>query len=476
MITKVEFTSEILQNPSVWATCVDGNENVSSLPPIVLEVMKRKPHEPVFDVYVENDLGLRRYIIVKVEPKANRTKREEAGAALHKKFVENEEKQLVFDLRNMGSDGLDLLIGFFLTRWRFNKYRTVFKPEERGSLDLITVLCNDPENMEKQFHRHQAVIEGVLFARTMTSEPPNILYPAKYAERLQELAQYGVHVEILDETALTQIGMEALLAVGKGSQHQSVVAIMTWNGQITPSQPVVVVGKGVCFDSGGLCLKPAKDQLAMKWDKSGAGVVAGLMKALALQNAPTHVVGIVGLVENMPDGEASRPGDIIKTMSGLTVEIANTDAEGRLVLADCLWYGRKRFNPSTLIDLGTLTIETIASLGNQYGGLYTTCPQLAKSLKLAGRMSGEEVWELPMGEFFNKQIESSIADMKNLGVEFCGENGAAAEFLKRFVGDTPWAHIDIAGVSWTDESLPLAYKGVTGFGVRLLEEWIQSRT
>jgi leucyl aminopeptidase len=283
-----------------------------------------------------------------------------------------------------------------------------------------------------------------------------------------------VKVEILQEADLHQAGMEALLAVGKGSQNKSAVVIMTWNGNKRKTPPVVVVGKGICFDSGGLCLKKPHHQLDMKWDKAGAGVVAGLIKALALQKAAVNIVGVIGLAENMPDGNATRPGDIIRTKSGQTVEIADTDAEGRLVLADCLWYAKERFKPSVMIDLGTLTIETIACLGNRYGGLYSSCPKLAANLKEAGRVSGDEVWELPMGEFFAKQIESSVADMKNVGSELCGENGAAAEFLRRFVGDVPWAHLDIAGVSWTKEDLPLASKGVIGFGVRLLEEWVMA--
>lgn len=474
MKPEIVFTSSTSQDANVMAMAVYGNSNDFPLPPLMTDVMKRKPHQSVIDAYVQTEIGLCRFLVAKMDINASRTKREETGASLMKKFSEGEDKQLFIDIRHMENDGLDLLTGIILSEWRFDKYRTVAAADEQVPLERITVICNHPEECKKQFCRQKAVIEGVLFARSLTSEPPNLMYPMAYAESLKALELHGVGVEILDEAALSRIGMEALLAVGKGSQRESAVAIMTWNGEKKTTQPVVIVGKGVCFDSGGLCLKPAKNQLEMKWDKSGAGVVAGLMKALALQKAPVHVIGIVGLVENMPDGNASRPGDIIRTMSGQTVEIADTDAEGRLVLADCLWYGRQRFNPSAMVDLGTLTLETVSSLGNRYGGLYSTCQQLTENIRRAGKISGDEVWELPMGDFFAKQIESPVADMKNLGVEFCGENGAAAEFLKKFVGDTPWAHIDIAGVSWTKEDLPLAKTGVTGYGVRLLEEWLVS--
>lgn len=368
---------------------------------------------------------------------------------------------------------MDLLTGFLLASWRFDKYRTKLKPEEKCKIERILVLCRNPQETERDFIRSHAMVEGVFYARSLTSEPPNVLYPTAYAEKLKELEAYGIKVEVLDEESLNAIGMHALLAVGKGSAQKSSVVIMSWNGLKTTSQPIVIAGKGVCFDSGGVCLKPPAQQIEMKWDKAGAGVVAGLMKALALQKAPVHVIGIVGLVENMPDGKATKSGDVICTMSGQTVEIIDTDSEGRLVLADCLWYAQKRFQPKALIDLGTLTLETIACLGHSYGGLYSNCPKLAKELKDAGEASGDQLWELPMGPPFAKQIESSVADIKNAGITLCGENAAAAEFLRRFVKDVPWAHIDIAGVAWTTEDLPLSNKGVTGFGVRLLEEWLK---
>lgn len=475
-MTKVTFISKETQNGAVKGiACVDGKP-CGFLASSMLEVMKMKPYDAVVEMFLGIHQAQQRCLVVRLDAQSNRKKCEEAGAALYKKFLEGTEKRLVIDIRHIPDEGCDLLAGLLLASWRFDKYRTQLKPAEQGGLDQIDVVCHRPKEMQRKFARQHATIEGVVYARSLTSEPPNVLSPVTYAETFRELEQYGVKVEVLLEADLRRAGMEALLAVGKGSQNKSAVVIMTWNGFKQKTPPVVFVGKGICFDSGGLCLKKPQNQLDMKWDKAGAGVVAGLIKALALQKAAVHAVGVIGLAENMPDGNATRPGDIVRTKSGQTVEIADTDAEGRLVLADCLWYAKERFKPSAMIDLGTLTIETIACLGNRYGGLYSSCAKLAASLKEAGRVSGDEVWELPMGEFFAKQIESSVADMKNIGSELCGENGAAAEFLRRFVGDVPWAHLDIAGVSWTREDLPLASRGVIGFGVRLLEEWVTSRS
>lgn len=448
----------------------------NTLPTPVIESLRLKPHDSAVETLISNGHTFFRHIAVRLGNKntATRRSREEAGSSLLTKALGGIETTLSLDLRGLDEEGLDLLTGILLSNWRFDKYKTVIPNHQQNLIDEIIVLCNDPVQMEKNFKRRKSIVEGVLYARALTSEPANILFPSSYAEKLKELKELGVGVEILNETMLQKAGMTAMLAVGQGSTQHSYVAILSWNPQADSSPPIVIVGKGVCFDSGGLCLKQTAHQPDMKWDKAGAGAVAGLMKTLALSKTPTHVIGILGLVENMPDGGAIKPGDVIRTMSGQTVEIINTDAEGRLVLADCLWYAGERFKPRLMIDLGTLTMETFASLGNAYAGLYSDNFELASQLKSAGESSGDLLWELPMGEYFAKQIESPVADMKNVGLEFCGDNGAAAEFLKRFVGNIPWAHIDIAGVSWSKEDLPLAAKGVTGFGVRLLEEWIHS--
>lgn len=357
-----------------------------------------------------------------------------------------------------GSTDLELLMKTLLDTWRFDKYRTV---KEKPTLETVYVRTED----KARFERLKAIVEGVYFAKDLTIEPANCLYPKLFAERLLELQNYGVEVELLDVEKLP-----CLLAVSQGSGHAPYAVAMRWKGPNSPSEPTLIVGKGVCFDSGGLCIKKPDIQRDMKMDKAAAGAVAGLMKALSLSKSSSHVVGIVGLVENMPDGKAIRPGDVIRSLSGQTIEIVDTDAEGRLVLADLLYYGIERYNPEVVIDLGTLTPEVFGTLGTGYAGLYSDDEELVEELIAAGKKSKDLLWRLPMGEGFAKQIESPIADMKNLGDEFCGESGACAEFLRKFVSISAWAHIDIAGVCWTKE------KSVTGFGVRLLEEFIYERS
>ncbi len=458
----IEFTDQIPNEPVVWATISQN----SAVPQPFAYQQSVKPQEAVLEAFTEE----MRHLFLQLGTTCE--SREQEGAALYKRAITGIEKSIVLDVRKASVDALDLLSGMLLASWRFDKYRTSFKPDEMRYLEKIIVLSSNPKELEATFSRQKAAIEGVLLARELTSEPSNCLYPMAYAEKLLELEQYGIEVEILDKEAMQAIGMTALLAAGQGSQHPPCVVCLTWKGSGSHEKPTLLVGKGVCFDSGGVCLKPPKQQLVMKWDKAGAGAVVGAMKALALGKCPTHVVGIVGLIENMPDGKAIKPGDVVKTMSGQTIEIVDTDAEGRLVLADCLWYGQKRYKPERIVDLGTLTQETFASLGSKYAALYCNNKKLTEELLSAGITSGDELWRLPMGKYFAKQIESSVADIKNLGTEYWGENGAAAEFLQRFVTTPNWAHIDIAGVSWTDEDSPLCTKGPTGYGVRLLEKWI----
>lgn len=436
---KIECNSWVPDEPHVLVT-VDFPDWIAQI----------KPDETVQECFIEKV----RHIFVKLS--SCKQEREEQGENVYQCVEKGVEKVVVFDIRSKA--GLDLIMGFMLASWRFVAYRSCCK----AGPDRVVVVAEFAEHTT-HLEEMKAVVEGVHFARSLTQEPANILYPMAYAERLLALDKLGIEVEILDEAYLQKIGMTALLAVGQASPHPACVAVLSWRG--SGGQPIALVGKGVCFDSGGLCLKPAKQQIEMKWDKAGAGAVVGTMVALAKSNSPVSVVGIVGLVENMPDGKAMKPGDVIQTMSGKTIEIVDTDAEGRLVLADCLHYAQERFLPKILIDLGTLTQETFATLGNEYAGLYSSDPDLIRSLVEAGQASGDKLWHLPMGSYFQKQLESPIADLKNLGIEYCGENGAAAQFLQAFVKTPHWAHIDIAGVAWTKTS-------PTGFGVRLLFEWL----
>lgn len=470
---EIEFTKEIPAEKVVFGyIAYDGGDD-ASLPAVAVEAMHSKPHQGAVECFTAEG----RYVISRLKgpPESSRQQCEEAGAALFHQAATGQETTLLLDLRTGSEGALDVLAGILLSSWRFDRYRTVIKPAERCSIARCAVLCQDPHLLKRAFSERRAAIEGVFLARALTSEPPNVLFPTAYADRLYELEKYGIAVEILAEEQLKTLGMTALLAVGQGSQHASAVAILHWRGATEKkTPPIAIVGKGVCFDAGGVCLKSTAQQQDMKWDKSGAGVVAGVMKALALAKASENVVGILGLVENMPDGAAFKPGDILRTQAGLNVEIVDTDAEGRLVIADCLWYAQERFNPRALIDLGTLTVETYITLGTAYAGLYCNDATLAAALKAAGERSGDRLWELPMGPSFAQQLASHVADIKNSGTDFCGENGAAAEFLRRFVREgMPWAHIDIAGVSWIKEDTPLCRRGVTGFGVRLLTEWLK---
>jgi leucyl aminopeptidase len=470
----IEFIDTPPSQPGIRCSVVD--KTTTNLPHVLTEALRQRPHDTVVEAIIEGSLGFYRHLAVRLEipAESSRQQREAAGAALFKKASEGLGETLLIDLTSYDNSYLDIISGMLLGSWRFNTYKTSTACKKANKLSNVCILTANPQHLEKDFQRLKATLEGVVYARTLTSQPPNILYPAAYAEELLTLKDLGVEVEVLTEDDLCKQGMHAILAASKGSSQPARMVTLRWNQAPTKQRPVAIAGKGVCFDAGGICLKSTAQQADMKWDKAGAGIVAGVFKALALAKAPVNVVGVIGLIENMPDGNATKPGDIITTLSGQTIEIVDTDAEGRLVLADCLEYAQRHYNPCSLIDLGTLTIETFASLGGAYAGLYSNNSCLSKQLKDAGERSGDHLWELPMGPFFAKQIESSVADMKNCGYDLCGENGAAAEFLKRFVKDIPWAHLDISGVSWCKEDLPLCAKGVTGFGVRLLEEWLYS--
>jgi len=318
--------------------------------------------------------------------------------------------------------------------------------------------------------RH-ALADGVLLARDLVNEPPNILYPVEFARRATELKRLGVVVEVLDEKAMKKLGMNALLAVNQGSARESRVAVMRWEGGKRGTPPVAFVGKGVCFDTGGISIKPGGGMEDMKGDMAGAACVVGLMQALAGRKAKVNAVGVIGLVENMPDGNAQRPGDIVTSMSGQTIEIINTDAEGRLVLADVLWYTRNRFKPRFMIDLATLTGAIVVALGNEHAGLFSNDDRLAERLSRAGEETGERVWRMPLAAAYDKLIDSKFADMKNTG----GRQGGsitAAQFLQRFVDKTPWAHLDIAGTGFASPQNDINKSWGSGWGVRLLDHLV----
>jgi leucyl aminopeptidase len=366
-----------------------------------------------------------------------------------------------------------LAYGARLRAYRFDKYRTTEKPDAKPSLKKLTIMCSDPAAAKKAYDPLQRVGDGVFFTRDLVSEPSNVIFPESLAQEAQKLSELGVKVEILGEKKMRELGMGALLGVGQGSERESQLVVMQWEGapEAKNKAPVAFVGKGVTFDTGGISIKPAAGMEEMKWDMAGAGAVFGVMHALAARKAKANVVGIAGLVENMPSGTAQRPGDVVKSMSGQTIEVINTDAEGRLVLADALWYCRDRFKPQAMIDLATLTGAIMVSLGREHAGLFSNNDALAERLLAAGKAVNEPLWRMPMGDAYDKLINSDIADMKNIGNRY-GGSITAAQFLHRFVKDTPWAHLDIAGMAWTEKDAAVVPKGASGYGVRLLDRFV----
>jgi len=364
-------------------------------------------------------------------------------------------------------------LGGKLRSYRFDKYRTKEKPEAKPTVGSLTVAVAGAKAAQKRYSVIGKAADAVFFTRDLVAEPANVIYPESLAAKCQELAKFGCKVEVLGEAAMKKLGMGALLGVGQGSARESQMVVMSWMGGAKGEKPVALVGKGVCFDTGGISLKPAGGMEDMKWDMGGAAAVIGAMHLLSARKARVNVVGVVGLVENMPSGTAQRPGDVVTSMSGQTIEVINTDAEGRLVLADALWYVQKNFAPQAIVDLATLTGAIIIALGHEYAGLFANDDGLANKLLAAGEKSGEKVWRLPLGENYNKEINSDIADMKNVGSGRGAGSITAAQFLERFIMPrTPWAHLDIAAMAWSNKDLPTSPKGATAYGVRLLNRLI----
>ena len=372
--------------------------------------------------------------------------------------------------KNISNDESMLRIGYgsILATYKFDKYKSK-KSKTNFSKTIKLVSNKNSQSLSKKFNHNKSVAEGVFLARDLVNEPSNILNPEDYAKRIKGLSKYGLKVEVLNEVKMKKLGMDSLLGVGRGSQYDSQLVIIKWDGLKTKkTKPLCFVGKGVCFDSGGISLKPGNKMEEMIGDMGGSAAVVGLMKSLALRKAKANVVGIVGLVENMPDGTAQKPGDIVNTMSGQTIEIQNTDAEGRLVLADALWYAQDRFKPEFMIDLATLTGAIVMSLGNKMAGIFSNNDSLSDKLFIAGEESGDLVWRLPLSSSYDKMINSQFADMKNIGMGGAGSI-TAAQFLKRFVNKVPWVHVDIAGTATGMEKNSINTSWATGFGVHLLD-------
>lgn len=401
---------------------------------------------------------------------------ERAGAAVVGKYLTSGETAVTLDLTGAGlsaDEAAAALLGAVLRAWRLDTYRTKLADDAKPSLVDIAVV-GAPEGTEAVWAVEQAIVAGVSFTRELVTEPANVIYPESFVARVEaKVAGSGLKVRVLDDKEMAELGMGSLLGVAQGSVRPARLLVMEWLGGTAGEAPVAFVGKGVTFDTGGISIKPAAGMEDMKWDMGGAGAVAGTMLALALRKAKANVIGVCGLVENMPDGNAQRPGDVVTSLSGQTIEVINTDAEGRLVLCDALTWVQREYKPAKIIDLATLTGAIILSLAHEYAGLFSNNDDLAAQLTAAGDASGDRLWRMPMGPNYDKMIDSPIADIKNVGPRF-GGSITAAQFLLRFIeNDTPWAHLDIAGTVWTDKPGATWDKGASGFGVRLLDRFVR---
>ena len=400
------------------------------------------------------------------------------GGAIMGKVDGTARVSVVFDLPDAPEDvakaAADASLGMRLRAYKFDLYKTKKKDsdDKPDTATHVSIALADPVGAKREARSREALADGVTLARSLVNEPPNVLFPGAFADRAKELEKLGVIVEVLEEKALHKLGFRALLGVGQGSDFDSKVVIMRWNGaKNAKAKPVAFVGKGVCFDSGGISIKPAASMEDMKGDMAGAACVVGLMQTLAARKAKVNVIGAIGLVENMPDGKAQRPGDIVKSLSGQTVELINTDAEGRLVLADVLWYVQDKYKPQFMIDLATLTGAILVALGTEYAGLFSNNDELSTRLLDVGLATGEKVWRMPMGAAYDKLLESKFADMKHVGGRHAGSI-MAAQFLQRFVNDTPWAHLDIAGTGMSSPQSDINQSWGSGWGVRLLDRLV----
>ena len=431
----------------------------------------------VLDLYAPAGLGVGRLLVVGTEAKTPPAGPDlvALGGFVMGKLRDGARATVLLDLPGRDADArsaAEFAQGLQLRAYRFDRYKTKAQDDDdKREPASVTLAVGDVSGAEAAAARTAGVADGVELARTLVNEPPNVLHPIEFARRASELSRLGVEVEILDIPALERLKMGALLGVGQGSAHESRVAVMRWNGAGGDTQPVAFVGKGVTFDTGGISIKGAAGMEDMKGDMAGAACVVGLMHALAARRAKVDAVGLIGLVENMPDGKAQRPGDIVTSMSGQTIEIINTDAEGRLVLADVLWYAQERFKPRFMVDLATLTGAILVALASEHAGLFSNDDELAERLRVAGLDTGEKVWRLPLTSNYDKLIDSKFADMKNTGGRHAGSI-TAAQFLQRFTNGTPWAHLDIAGTGMGAPSDDVNQSWGSGWGVRLLDRLV----
>ncbi len=433
-----------------------------------------KSHDLKKDLLFFDINSKKKIFLVSIKKDLKTSSIESLGAKFYN-LINNKNKSEYNIIADSVESKIKNFIGYFMHGLKLKSYEfNIYKSKKDKKLITLNVIGVKNKTSTQTQLRFKALEEGTFFARNLVSEPGNILHPDEYAKRLSSLKKYGLKINIYDEKKLKKLGMNALLGVGQGSIRGSYLAIMEWSGAKNNSKPLAFVGKGVCFDTGGISLKPAKFMEDMTYDMAGSAAVVGLMKNLALRKAKVNAVGVVGLVENMPGGNAQRPGDIVKSYSGKTIEILNTDAEGRLVLADALTFTEEKFKPKIIIDLATLTGAIIVSLGSEYGGMFSNDDKLSKQLSIAGEKVDEKLWRMPLHKNFDKLIDSKNADMQNINYVGGAGSTTAAQFLQRFIlNKTPWAHLDIAGMAFSKYGGALNSGGATGYGVRLLNQLIE---
>ena len=433
----------------------------------------------VFESFAERDGRVVRQVLAgagKADADDRGAALEKAGAALAARYLTSGESGIALDVsgsRLSAADVAEVLLGLRLRAWRHDAYRTRLKDEQKRTLTEVVVI-GAPDGAEAAWQTEQKLAEGVELTRELVAEPANVIYPESFVERVSKAFEgTGAELVVLGEDEMHRLGMGALLGVSQGSARPARLLAIKWLGGAKAGKPTAFVGKGVTFDTGGISLKQPAGMEDMKWDMGGAGAVAGAMLSIVGRKAKANVIGVCGLVENMPGGNAQRPGDIVKTMSGQTVEVINTDAEGRLVLCDAIAWVQKEFAPAAIVDLATLTGAMIISLGHEHGGVFSNNDRLAENLLAAGKASGDKLWRFPLSPEYDKLLDSPIADMKNVGPRYAGSI-TAAQFIQRFVeNDTPWAHCDIAGMVWADKAGATWDKGATGFGVRLIDRYVR---
>ena len=433
----------------------------------------------VSEHFVEGDKGGRLLVVGTGADVASAEAAEKLGGAVVARLLTSGEREAVIDLTGLGYDAdaaARVALGAALRGWRYDKYRTRLKDKQKPTLTGVMIVGGGAGAEQRYADRYAGLVEGISLTRELVTEPANVIYPESFVARVREGTKgSGLEIEVLGQAEMEKLGMGALLGVSQGSRRAPQLLVIRWNGGDDGATPTAFVGKGVTFDTGGISIKPAQNMEMMKWDMGGAGAVAGAMLALARRNAKANVVGVCGLVENMPDGNAQRPGDVVTTMSGQTVEVINTDAEGRLVLCDALTWVQKNAKPKVIVDLATLTGAMVISLGHEYAGIFANDDKLAAGLIKAGEATGDKLWRQPMGEAYDRLIDSAIADMKNVGPREAGSI-TAAQFIKRYIDDgVAWAHLDIAGMAWADKPSATYDKGATGYGVRLIDQFVEDR-